>query len=342
MMWILHGRGVERALHYLDDYLVSGPATQPDCQRDLNTVLSLCGELGFPVAPEKTEGPTTTRHRCCSSMKKRDLLSSIGLLNHAATVVRPGRAFLWSLIDASTAVRDLDHWVHLNMGARVDLAWWSTFLHTWNGVSITPPMNIPLVMVSDASGSWGCGASYGNLWFQLQWPPAWDSGSITAKELVPIVVGVALWGPYWAGKRIRCLCDNTAVVAAVNRGKARDHTLAHLFRTFAVVTAVLDIRVSAIHLPGVRNKSADALSRNKLPLFLALNPHVSAVLAIIPQELREIVFNSSLHWNSPNWMWLLSASWIAALQLPPAHHTPRSSAAMRPFAGDMECLTPTP
>ena len=60
MMWILHGRGVERALHYLDDYLVSGPATQPDCQRDLNTVLSLCGELGFPVAPEKTEGPTTT------------------------------------------------------------------------------------------------------------------------------------------------------------------------------------------------------------------------------------------------------------------------------------------
>ena len=113
MMWILHGRGVERALHYLDDYLVSGPATQPDCQRDLNTVLSLCGELGFPVAPEKTEGPTTTLtflgieidsvqqelrlHPAAAaprgSMKKRDLLSLIGLLNHAATVVRPGRAF---------------------------------------------------------------------------------------------------------------------------------------------------------------------------------------------------------------------------------------------------------
>ena len=192
MMWILHDRGVERALHYLDDFLVLGPATQPDCQRDFDTVLSLCGELGFPVVPEKTEGPTTTltflgieidsvqqelrlpwdkqdrlqatlnrwMHGTAAaaprgSMKKRDLLSLIGLLNHAATVVRPGRAFLRSLIDASTAVRDLDHWAHLDMGARADLAWWSTFLHTWNGVSITPPMNIPLVMVSDASGFLG-------------------------------------------------------------------------------------------------------------------------------------------------------------------------------------------
>ena len=156
------------------------------------------------------------------------------------------------------------------------------------------------------------------------------------------MVWVTLWGPYWAGKRIHCLCDNTAVVAAVNRGKARDHTLAHLLRTLAFVTAVLDIRVSATHLPGVQNKSADALSRNKLPLFLSLNPQASAVPAIIPPELREIVFNRSLHWNSPNWMWLLSASWMAALQLPPANHTPRPSAAMRPFPGYMECLTPTP
>ena len=38
------------------------------------------------------------------SGRKRDLLSLLGLLNHAATVVRPGRTFLRSLIDASTKV----------------------------------------------------------------------------------------------------------------------------------------------------------------------------------------------------------------------------------------------
>ena len=50
MMWILHDRGVERALHYLDDFLVLGPATQPDCQRDLDTVLSLW-RAGVPGSP---------------------------------------------------------------------------------------------------------------------------------------------------------------------------------------------------------------------------------------------------------------------------------------------------
>ena len=50
MMWILHERGVKRALHYLDDFLIVGRAT----------TLSICEALGFPVAPDKTEGPTTS------------------------------------------------------------------------------------------------------------------------------------------------------------------------------------------------------------------------------------------------------------------------------------------
>ena len=36
---------------------------------------------------------------------------------------------------------------------------------------------------------------------------------ITAKELLPIVLGVAMWGPLWKGLSI---CDNATVVAIVN------------------------------------------------------------------------------------------------------------------------------
>lgn len=59
MMWILHGRGVHTALHYLDDFLVLGPPGQASCVELLSATLELCQELGFPVAEEKTEGPTT-------------------------------------------------------------------------------------------------------------------------------------------------------------------------------------------------------------------------------------------------------------------------------------------
>ena len=60
MMWFLWDRGVESTLHYLDDFLLLGPPRQPACHQALSTTLALCEELGFPVAPEKTEGPTTS------------------------------------------------------------------------------------------------------------------------------------------------------------------------------------------------------------------------------------------------------------------------------------------
>ena len=132
---------------------------------------------------------------------------------------------------------------------------------------------------------------------------------------------VTLWRPHWAGRRIRCLCDNAAVVAAVNKGAAKDPTLSHLLRILAFLAAVLDLYITAQHLPGVQNASADALSRHKLHLFFSLNPQASPVPAIIPPELRELFFNRNLHWTSPSWTGLLSASWETALRLPPAWHT---------------------
>ena len=159
------------------------------------------------------------------------------------------------------------------------------------------------------------------------WPSSWQTVSIAPKELVPIVVGVVLWGVHWAGKRICCLCDNTAVVAAVNKGAARDPMLAHLLRILAFATAVLDIQVTACHLPGVHNTSADALSRNRVQQFFSLNP--SAVPEIIPPEL---VFNRELSWTLPNWMGLWSASWTAALRLPPAWPINQHNVATQPSA----------
>lgn len=55
-MWFLHDKGIETAIHYLDDFLVLSPPKQPHCERALKTALNLCEELGFSVAPEKTEG----------------------------------------------------------------------------------------------------------------------------------------------------------------------------------------------------------------------------------------------------------------------------------------------
>ena len=50
-------------------------------------------------------------------------------------------------------------------------------------------------ITSDASGRWGCGAfSSEGEWLQLEWPDSWIGMHITIKELLPIVVAMAMSG----------------------------------------------------------------------------------------------------------------------------------------------------
>ena len=41
------------------------------------------------------------------------------------------------------------------------------------------------------------------------------------KELLLIVLGVAVWGSRWKGLTVTCQCDNAAVVAIVNSGRSK-------------------------------------------------------------------------------------------------------------------------
>ncbi len=201
LLWLLHSKGAVHSIHYLDDFLLLGPAGSPACAVALQEFLALCSHLGVPVTEEITEGPASTvtflgieldtvanqlrlpedKRRELAELHhwmigqpspllrrsgtKRDLLSLIGLLNHAASVVKPGRTFLRSLIDVSCSVKALDHHVHLRSKARADIVWWYTFLESWNGVSLLPAAKPSQVILLDASAVWGCGATWSGHWF---------------------------------------------------------------------------------------------------------------------------------------------------------------------------------
>ena len=201
--------------------------------------------LGVPLAPSKIVGPTTrlvflgieldtvamearlpaeklSRLRSSiftwqgrKSCTKRELLSLIGELQHASSVVTPGRTFLRRMIQTSTIGKKPYHHIRLGREFRSDLAWWCTFLEVWNGVSLlrAAKREIPdITITSDASGSWGCGAFWQNKWFQCFWNTSWKTVDILAKELLPIVIAAAIWGKAWGGCTVLCRCDNAAVV----------------------------------------------------------------------------------------------------------------------------------
>ena len=127
----------------------------------------------------------------------------------------PGRPFLRHLY----AIQDIglhpDHHNCLNGAARADILWWHVFASQWNGISmlwdldrLTPDIKV----VSDASGSWGCGAYWDAHWFHFPWPLCLQSLPIATTELIPVVVAAAIFGHQWRGQLVKFTVDNMAIV----------------------------------------------------------------------------------------------------------------------------------
>ena len=151
---------------------------------------SIAMELRLPADKLARLIQLTTRWRGKKECGKRELLSLIGILNHACKVIKAGRSFLRRLVDLSKLVKHPDYFLRLNR---------------WNGVSMMFTANRHLC---EKSGKWGCGAFSEDKSFQLRWPAELQDCHITVKELVPIVLAAGIWGKQWSGKNIMAYCDN--------------------------------------------------------------------------------------------------------------------------------------
>ena len=340
LLWIMTQRGASWAIHYIDDFLTMGSPGSTECVDNMKIMQQTADLAGLPLEPSKSVGPATSltflgieidsmenslklpadklehiKHslgcwRGVKACRKRDLLSLIGSLSHASKVVRPGRAFLRRLIDLSMSTKQLDHFIRLNADARSDIEWWWQFIETWNGTSAAPSLvsQQPEVSITaDASGTWGCGAYYNTHWFQLPWNGMLRHAHISVKELTPIVIAAALWGQYWFLKSVRIWSDNTAAVAAINNNSSRCKDTAHLLRCLAFLSARFQCQFSASHIPGVHNNTADALSRNQLPLFISMLPQADKDPSPIPQELLALLLIDKPDWTSQRWTSLWSS-----------------------------------
>ena len=188
----------------------------------------------------------------------------IGHLAYATQVIPERRPFLRRMIDLASSFKHLDHLIHLNAEFESDLMWCHLFLHTWNGISclhIHTRSPLDIEFYTDASGSWGCGAFYHPFWLQLQWPKFWHQYHITVKELLLIVLAVAIWGQYWSRKHILCRCDNMAVVNILYSWSSKDNAIMHLIRSLHFFLAHWNIKVNSLSY----QRKIPCLSRCSLP-----------------------------------------------------------------------------
>ena len=131
----------------------------PECQHSLNNFMQICTTLGVPLASEKIEGPSTsltflgitldTAHmeislpqdkllRIRDTFKvakensyKREILSLVGLLQHATRVMRCGHTFVARMYATAAKVKQLHFFTTLNKEFQSDIAWWHAFIQCW-------------------------------------------------------------------------------------------------------------------------------------------------------------------------------------------------------------------
>ena len=240
---------------------------------------------------------------------KRQILSLVGLLQHATKVVRLGRTFVSRMYNAAAKLKKLSHYTRLNKDFHSDLRWWHIFTSHWNGLSFFRHSShngtADKSIYTDASGSWGCGGCLDTYWFQHAWSEEWTTINIMAKELVPIILSCAVWGPLLTKKTTVFQCDNHSVINAINKGSSKDAVVMHLLRCLWFFTAIFDIQIIVKHIPGVTNTSADMLSRNQMTQFLAAHPQALHIPTPLPSSLLHIASPSKLDWTSPLFLQLL-------------------------------------
>ena len=209
MEWIARNKlGIPHILHILDDFLIIGESIR-DCQATLKRFLHFCKDIGVPMAPEKTEGPSSVLaftgieldclryearlpqekvDKCIDGIKNargrhkitlRDLQSLIGSLNFACSVIVPGRVFLRRMINLTIGKKHPHHFIRITKEITHDLQMWEIFFQSFNGKSFfleeAWATSGQLRFYTDAAKSKGYGIVFGSHWAYGEWPNNWKT-----------------------------------------------------------------------------------------------------------------------------------------------------------------------
>ena len=81
----------------------------------------------------------------------------------------------------------------------------------------------------------------------------------------------------------------------------------HLLRCLFFIQARLDIQIKTVHIPGVENIIADAISRDNLSVLYSQVPNVDRSPRLIPPPLLDLLVERQPDWTSQEWAGLFAS-----------------------------------
>ena len=294
---------------YLDDWAVRAP-TQADCDHHTSLVLHYLRRLGWKVnfakseltpkrdfvflgmrfdtikgsvapAPKHSARIRTLYNLACRrpQWSARQFYSLVGYLQFLAPLTHRGRLHLRPIQRWFRArwVQHSGQWsdiIFLDSELLQLLQWW-TLPERFAGVPLQAPDPTMSLCTDASTAGWGAHLDQdevAGVWSHLQ-----SEEHINQLELTAVKLAVRHFAPLLKGHRVRLYCDNATAIAYLKKeGGTHSESLSRLAENILLQCDSLEVDLLPIHLPGVRNVRADALSRRgvALPGEWSLNPVV--------------------------------------------------------------------
>ena len=116
---------------------------------------------------------------------------------------------------------------------------------------------------------------------------------ITQLEMLNVVVTLKVWSKLWPDKKVKIHCDNQAVVEVLTTGKTKDPFLATCARNIWLITAIFNIEIIVINVPGKHSQIADLLSRwviivreKFVSILRYINPTIIIIIITVNPEYK--------------------------------------------------------
>ena len=294
--WYFQRQSQQDASHYLDDFFFCH-CIRAICKDLLETFQEICGNLGIPIAPEKTEGPATymeflgigidtlrwllivPKDKILDILNKIDYILSkktvtvetiqslCGQLNFITRVIKPGRPFIRRLYLAISKFHHKKLHVGVNSDIKQDLRIWKKFLSEFKYNRPLPDLkvytNTDLTLYTDASSTLGFGAYMAGEWTVGKWSEQFKSSqpSMAILELYPILVALVLWSSELANKNVLFMCDNQAVVQIINQQTSSCPVCLAMIKYIVLHNMQHNINITCDYIESESNNIADSISR---------------------------------------------------------------------------------
>lgn len=203
----------------------------------------------------------------------RQVQSLVGKLSFCASTVRAGRLFFSRILEFMKGLGGKGV-VQIPAEVRLDLKWWSRFMHRFNGVTCIPDRywSEPDFLFSadsslQAAGGWSpaaAGCRNHAECFTAHYPShILSRGDVSINELetLALLLCIRLWGGELKGKKVKAYCNNQATVCTVNSGRAKNSFAQGCLRELFYWCAWFDCQLRVEFIGTKQNRLADLLSR---------------------------------------------------------------------------------